>query len=64
VETQIESLRIEALSALAGASDVASLKEVRVNFLGKTGSISLLSEGMRHLSKEDRPKKIAVERKL
>ena len=55
METQIESLRIEALSALAGASDVASLKEVRVNFLGKTGSISLLSEGMRHLSKEDRP---------
>ena len=55
MESQIESLRIEALSALAGASDAAGLKEVRVRFLGKTGSISLLSEGMRHLSKEERP---------
>jgi phenylalanyl-tRNA synthetase alpha chain len=55
VETQIEQLRVEALSAAAGASDAAALKEVRVRFLGKTGSVSLLSEGMRSLSKEERP---------
>ena len=55
METQIEQLRVEALSAAAGASDAAALKEVRVRFLGKTGSVSLLSEGMRSLSKEERP---------
>ena len=55
METQIEQLRVEALSAAAGASDTTALKEVRVRFLGKTGSVSLLSEGMRSLSKEERP---------
>jgi len=55
VETKIESLRIEALSAIAEASDANTLKEARVRFLGKTGSVSLLSEGMRSLSKEERP---------
>jgi hypothetical protein len=55
VETQIEQLRVEALSAVAEASDAGALKEVRVRFLGKTGSVSLLSEGMRTLSKEERP---------
>ncbi len=55
METEIESLRIEALSVIAEASDAAALKEARVRFLGKAGSISLLSEGMRTLSKEERP---------
>ena len=55
MEPQIEQLRAEALSAIAGASDAAALKEARVRFLGKTGSVSLLSEGMRTLSKEERP---------
>ena len=55
METQIQQLRVEALSAVAEASDAGALKEVRVRFLGKTGSVSLLSEGMRTLSKEDRP---------
>jgi len=55
METQIEALRAEALSAVAEVSDAGALKEVRVRFLGKTGSISLLSEGMRNLSKEERP---------
>jgi len=52
---RIESLRIEALSAIAEASDSGGLKESRVRFLGKTGSVSLLSEGLRTLSKEERP---------
>ena len=55
METQIQQLRVEALSAVAEASDAGALKEVRVRFLGKTGSVSLLSEGMRTLSKEERP---------
>ncbi len=55
MEAQIEALRIKALSAIAEASDASALKEARVRFLGKTGSISLLSEGMRNLTKEERP---------
>lgn len=52
---QINQLRIEALSVIAEASDAAALKDARVRYLGKTGSLSLLSEGMRTLSKEERP---------
>jgi phenylalanyl-tRNA synthetase alpha chain len=55
VETQIEQLRVEALSAVAEASHAGALAEVRVRFLGKPRSVSLLSEGMRTLSKEERP---------
>jgi phenylalanyl-tRNA synthetase alpha chain len=55
LSSQIDQLRIEALSAIAEASDALVLKEARVRYLGKTGSVSLLSEGMRTLSKEERP---------
>jgi phenylalanyl-tRNA synthetase alpha chain len=63
MESQIIELKAEAISAIEVASSAStpkaaqeSLKEVRVRFLGKTGSISLLSEGMRSLSKEERPR--------
>ena len=52
---EIDQLRQKVLAALEAASDEASLKEVRVHYLGKAGAISQLSEGMRHLSKEERP---------
>lgn len=55
LSSQIDQLRIEALSAIEEASDALALKEARVRYLGKTGSVSLLSEGMRTLSKEERP---------
>ena len=55
LSSQIDQLRIEALSAITEASDALALKEARVRYLGKTGSVSLLSEGMRALSKEERP---------
>jgi len=55
VETQIEQLRVEALACIATASDAAALKGARIRFLGKTGAVSLLSEGMRNLPKEERP---------
>jgi phenylalanyl-tRNA synthetase alpha chain len=56
MESQILELKEEAISALEMASSASELKEARVRFLGKTGSISLLSEGMRNLSKEERPR--------
>jgi len=56
MDQQIEQLRAEALAALAAAGDETALEAVRVKYLGRTGSISLLSEGMKSLSKEDKPR--------
>lgn len=55
MNTEINQLREKALAALADTNTEASLKELRVHYLGKAGAISQLSEGMRHLSKEERP---------
>jgi len=55
MQIEINQLQEKALAALKAASDAASLKAVRVHFLGKAGAISQLSEGMKNLSKEERP---------
>ena len=44
---QLDTLRHEALAALSSASDESSIEAVRVNFLGKKGSVTSLSAGMR-----------------
>jgi phenylalanyl-tRNA synthetase alpha chain len=56
MESQIESLRVEAINAIEAASDLRSLDAARVHYLGKSGEISRLSEGMREIPKEDRPR--------
>ena len=56
MESRIESLRAEALSAIEAANDPRSLEAARVKYLGKSGEISRLSEGMREVAKEDRPR--------
>ena len=56
MDQQIEQLRAEALAALAAAGDETALDTVRVKYLGRTGSISGLSEGMKSLSKDDKPR--------
>lgn len=55
MQSEIHQLQNEAFAAINIASDAVSLKEVRVHYLGKEGLVSRLSEGMRHLSKEERP---------
>jgi phenylalanyl-tRNA synthetase alpha chain len=55
MEQQIEALRAEALSVIGAVADRASLDAARVRFLGKSGALTVLSEGMRHVAKEDRP---------
>jgi len=54
MEAQIESLRGEALAAIADAPTAADLAAVRVKYLGRTGAIPLLSEGMRSVPKESK----------
>ncbi|MEI8233936.1 MAG: phenylalanine--tRNA ligase subunit alpha [Verrucomicrobiota bacterium] len=56
MDQQLEQLRAEALAALAAAGDEAALEAVRVSYLGRSGSISALSEGMRTLPKADKPR--------
>ena len=56
MDQQLEQLRAESLAALAAAGDETAVEAVRVKYLGRTGSISLLSEGMKSLSKEDKPR--------
>jgi phenylalanyl-tRNA synthetase alpha chain len=56
MDSQIDQLRAEALHQIAQAQDEAGLDAIRVQFLGRSGSISLLSEGMKSLPKEDKPR--------
>lgn len=55
MQAEIKRLQQDALAAIEAASDEPSLTAARVHYLGKAGAISQLSEGMRHLSKEERP---------
>lgn len=54
VIAQIEQLRSEALSAIADAADLPAVDAARVKFLGRSGSIPLLSERMREVPKEEK----------
>jgi phenylalanyl-tRNA synthetase alpha chain len=45
--SQLDSLKTEALAALEAAQDETALEAVRVNFLGKKGSVTALSQNMR-----------------
>jgi phenylalanyl-tRNA synthetase alpha chain len=56
MEDRIESLRAEAVGRIAAAGDTAALEAERVRYLGKSGSVTALSEGMRDVPKEDRPR--------
>jgi len=55
MQQQVDSLCSEALALIASAHDAASLEAVRLKYLGKSGAITALSEGMRHVPKEERP---------
>ncbi|HEY5741485.1 MAG TPA: phenylalanine--tRNA ligase subunit alpha [Terrimicrobiaceae bacterium] len=56
MESRIASLRAEALHAIETVHDASSLDAVRVRYLGKSGEITRISEGMREVAKTDRPR--------
>ncbi len=56
METQIEEIRIGALAEIEAASDEAAVEAARVKYLGRSGTLSAISEGMRALSKEEKPR--------
>jgi phenylalanyl-tRNA synthetase alpha chain len=51
----LESLADQARDAIASATDAAGLDQVRVEYLGKKGSITGLLKGLGKLSAEERP---------
>ncbi|MBE6633902.1 MAG: phenylalanine--tRNA ligase subunit alpha [Ruminococcaceae bacterium] len=51
---QIQQVKAEFESALAGVSDIAELETLRVGFLGKNGSVTALLKGMGKLSPEEK----------
>ncbi len=52
--TDLDTLKSELLDAVAGASDLAALEEVRVAALGKKGRISELMKGLGAMAPENR----------
>jgi phenylalanyl-tRNA synthetase alpha chain len=56
IETELQTLQQEAKSAIAQTSSLDSLEQLRVNYLGKKGQLSLILRGMGQLSAEDRPR--------
>ncbi len=56
MEDRIASLQTEAVAAISAVSDARALDAARVMYLGKQGEITKLSEGMRDVAKEDRPR--------
>ncbi|MEE4253959.1 MAG: phenylalanine--tRNA ligase subunit alpha [Desulfuromusa sp.] len=55
MQESLQQLKKEALSALQNATDLKSLQDVRVQFLGKKGSLTEVMKGMRDLTAEERP---------
>lgn len=55
MESELEQIRTRALGEIESAGDETALDLVRVKYLGRSGSISLASEGMRTLRKEQKP---------
>src|SRR5690554_1852289 len=51
----LEALKQQALAAVASATDLKSLDDVRVNWLGKKGQLTDLLKGLGKLSAEERP---------
>ena len=56
MEAQIESLCSEALQAVAACASETELEALRVRFLGRGGELPALSDRMRELSKEEKPR--------
>jgi phenylalanyl-tRNA synthetase alpha chain len=56
MDSELQALREAALAEIQGGRTRIDLENLRVKFLGKTGAISRLSENMRNLPKEDRPR--------
>lgn len=56
IETELAILKAEAIEAIASADTLEQLEQLRVNYLGKKGQLSVVLRGMGKLTAEDRPR--------
>src|SRR5580658_2802667 len=56
MDNDLRRLQETAVGEIQQANSKIALENIRVKFLGKAGAISRLSENMRTLPKEDRPR--------
>ena len=56
MDQDFQDLKATALREIDEAPDVIELDKLRVKYLGRTGLVSKLSEGMKDLPKEERPR--------
>lgn len=56
MDQQLEQLRAEALAEISAVADETALETARVKYLGRSGQITAISERMREVSKEDKPR--------
>lgn len=54
MKDQIEAIQVEALAHIAAATDPRALEDARVAVLGKKGTLTEVSAGMRDVPKEDK----------
>ncbi len=56
MDNDLQRLQETALGEIQQANSKIALENLRVKFLGKAGAVSRLSENMRNVPKEDRPR--------
>ena len=56
MDSDLQRLQETALGEIQQAHSKIALENLRVKFLGKAGAVSRLSENMRNVPKEDRPR--------
>jgi phenylalanyl-tRNA synthetase alpha chain len=56
IEADLASLQKSALESIANLSDLESLEQLRVNYLGKKGQLSVVLRAMGQLGADDRPR--------
>lgn len=56
MKDRLDDIRSKALDSISQASDLKSLEDIRVRFLGKKGELTDVLKGMKDVAKEDRPR--------
>ena len=64
IQNDLEKIREAALARLKAADRADIIDAIRVEFLGKKGSLTEILKSMKDVSKEDRPKVVETIRKL
>jgi phenylalanyl-tRNA synthetase alpha chain len=56
MDSQLEQLRSEALTAIAAAADETAVEQARIKYLGQSGALTVLGKGMKDVPKDDKPR--------